>query len=476
MRFITALALFLISCQTNNQNRKTEEYNVLFISVDDLRPELGCYGNEVIHSPNIDKLASEGFVFNQAFCQVPVCGASRASLLTGLLPTPVRFRGYDARMDEDAPEAVILPQHFKDNGYYTVNFGKVTHFPDDQKNCWSEEPVRLDWTKLSDGSWSTEGWRDYVTERNLEIAKNQPNNAGLPYEKAEVHDTAYVDGKNMKMAIEKLGELKQRNQPFFFALGILKPHLPFNAPAKYWDLYTDEDIQLASNPYPPDNVPEEGLMNFGELRAYADVPSKGLISDTLPRKLVHGYYACVSYADALIGGLIQEMEKLDLMKNTIIVLWGDHGWFLGEHGFWCKHALYELSARVPLIIKTPGNIDPVKINTIVELVDLFPTLCEMTNLPIPENLQGKSFKKAFSEPNYKHKDYSYTRFQQGESIKMDSMRYTTYFNEGDEIKAEMLYDHRIDPDENINVAVDSSYDDNIPPFREILRTLRKMNM
>jgi len=410
----------------------------------------------MVKSPHIDKLASEGFVFKRAYCQVPVCGASRASLLTGLLPSFNRFRGYDARMDEDATGNVTLPEYFKNNGYHTVNFGKVTHFPDDQEQSWSEPPVRLDWKELPDGNWSTEGWRDYLTAENIEIAAKHPNNAGLPYESPNVHDTAYVDGRNMRQAIDKLRDLKDLDKPFFLAVGLLKPHLPFNSPTKYWELYQDESIRLAQNPFLPQDVPKEGIMNFGELRSYAGVPADGPVPDSLAYKLIHGYYACISYTDALIGSLLDEMQKLDLMDKTIIVLWGDHGFFLGEHGFWCKHALYERALHVPLIMKLPGKKSG-KINTFVELADLFPTLCEMVNLTIPEHLQGKSFFNAFSDSGYVHRTHVYSRYQNGESIKNDEYRYVEFFNTRDERTGEMLYNHRLDPDENMNRASDTKY-------------------
>ncbi len=458
--FYIVIVLFF-SCKQTEKKITNKDHvdrpNVLFISVDDLRPELGCYGNELIKTPNIDRLAAEATVFNNAYCQVPVCGASRASILTGLLPNSNRFLSYDTRMDQDAPEALILPQHFKNNGYYTLNYGKVTHFPDDNEEAWSEDPIRLDWTKLADGTWSTEGWRDYVSPENLKIAGNHPNNAGKSYEKAIVHDTAYVDGKNMKMAIAKLQELKEMEQPFFFALGILKPHLPFNAPQKYWDLYNENEIELASNHLPPKNVPEEGITNYPELRAYAKVPAEGPIPDSLAHKLVHGYYASVSYVDALIGDLMKQMEDLGLDKNTIIVLWSDHGWFLGEHGFWCKHSLYELACRVPLIIKEPGESQMKKVKTMVELVDLYPTLCDLAELDKPDHLQGKSFAPAFQSKEYVHKDFTYSRYKSGESIKNNQLRYTAYFNEENKMKSEMLYDLKKDPGENVNVGGDGSY-------------------
>jgi len=468
---ILVLAIFSLALKNSPAGEK--QRNVLFIAVDDLRPELGCYGKDYIHSPNIDRLASSGYVFKQAYCQVPVCGASRASLLTGILPTQNRFLSYHARMDKDAPGITTLPLHFKNNGYYTVNYGKVQHFPEDRADSWSEPPKRPDWKKMSDGSWSIKGWQDYQTEKNREASRNNSRGFGPPYEKANVSDSDYADGENIEMAKRKLGELKKLKQPFFFAVGLLKPHLPFNAPSKYWDLYDEQDIRMAPNPYRPENCPKEGITNFGELRSYAGIPRKGPVSENMAHKLVHGYYACVSYVDALIGDLLSELDRLELTENTIIVLWSDHGYFLGEHGFWCKHALYELATRVPLIVKLPGEQSHHEINTIVELVDIYPTLCELTNLPTPAHLQGKSFAKGFQDTEYRHRDFAYSRYYSGESIKKDGKRYTQYLRKDGKLKAEMLYDLENDPAENVNVAKRKKYELAIEKLSSMIDAIRR---
>ena len=469
---LIALCLGLLHACKHSTPGEVRNYNVLFISVDDLRPELGCYGKDYIHSPHIDQLAASAFLFEQAYCQVPVCGASRASLLTGLLPTANRFLAYDARMDADAPDVTTLPMHFKNQGYYTLNYGKVSHFPDDQQDSWSEEPLRPDWHKLADGSWSWEGWHDYQTESNPHLDRTHPKRAGLPYESAHVPDSAYADGQTIQMAIRKLSQLKELDQPFFFGVGLLKPHLPFNAPQKYWDLYKREDIVLAPNPFSPSGAPEEAIPNWGELRAYAGVPSTGPVEDSMAISLLHGYYACVSYVDALIGALLHELERLDLDKNTMVVLWSDHGWFLGEHGFWCKHSLYELATRVPLLIKIPGSENPRRVNTMVELMDLYPTLCEINGLQLPEHLQGKSFARVFTQEDYSHKSYVYSRYFEGESMKKDGFRYTAYFDKTNALKGEMLFNHQSDSLENVNVASDPLYRERKANFQSILSRIR----
>ncbi|MHC4742749.1 MAG: sulfatase, partial [Planctomycetota bacterium] len=305
--------------------------NVLFIAVDDLRPQLGCYGHKQMISPNIDRLAAEGVTFLRSYCQVPVCGASRASLLTGTRPTRNRFLGYATWAEKDYPGATVLPKHFKSNGYHTISNGKIFHHRTDCKDGWSEPA----WHPRGDGNW-----RNYVTTESKRIARG--NSGGGPaYESADVPDNAYFDGKIADKGISDLRCLKDMDKPFFLALGFLKPHLPFNAPKKYWDMYKREEIDLADNPFRPKGAPDAALHNWGELRSYAGIPKKGPLSEDMARTLVHGYYACVSCTDAQIGRVLDELKRLGLDDNTIVVLWGDHGWNLGEHGLWCKHCNFE---------------------------------------------------------------------------------------------------------------------------------------
>lgn len=460
--FFASITLFialtgLVSCNSQKQeNQESRKPNVLFIGIDDLRPELGSYGNTLVKSPNIDRLASQGVRFDQAHCQVPVCGASRASLLTGLMPTRDRFINYATHVDEDAPDITTLPAHFKNNGYYTMNIGKIFHYPtDNESQSWSEPAVRLDWTKLDDGSWSWEGWHDYQNAENMQM--DQETGKGPPYESADVTDNAYTDGQTVDMAVEKLAQFTEMEAPFFLAVGILKPHLPFNAPKKYWDLYDHSDFSIPDNYALPIDVPTEAIFNWGELRAYEGVPGEGPVSDSMAINLIHGYYASVSYVDVLVGRLLDALDDNGQAKNTIVVLWGDHGYFLGEHSFWTKHALYELSIHVPLIVKAPGAAVGAHTNALVDLADLYPTLSALAGLELPEHLQGESFLDVLKDPAKNHKSFSYTRFQGGESIFDGNMRYTKYLNNENLLVSDMLYDHKIDKNESVNVAGKDSH-------------------
>lgn len=439
--FILSISFLQLSCQEEHPNDRP---NILFIAVDDLRPELNTYGARHIISPNIDRLANEGITFKRAYCNVPVCGASRASLLTGIKPTKNRFIGYDTYAEKDAPGAISLPQHFKNHGYYTISNGKIFHHIDDMDSSWTEPPWRPD---TPDGNW-----RNYLSETNLAIQDTSAGGRALPYEWPEVDDEAYFDGQIARKTIEDLRKLKDAKKPFFIAAGFLKPHLPFNAPKKYWDLYPESDIRLPDNYFVPENAPPAAIHNFGELRNYSGVPRKGPVSDEMAKTLIRGYYACVSYTDAQIGRILNALDELDLRHNTIVVLWGDHGWLLGEHTLWCKHSNFENAMKVPLIISAPGYPGNKKTNALVEFIDIFPTLSELSNLPQPEQLHGRSLMHLFQNPESPHKEIIYSRFVNGESIKTDRYLYTEWYDKEDKFYGRMLYDHDADPWENVNIS------------------------
>jgi len=435
------IAAIISSCK---QPSTTKQPNVLFIAVDDLRPEINSYGATQIKSPYIDRLAAEGISFMHASCNVPGCGASRASLLTGIKPTKNRFINYDTYAQHDVPGAVSLPQHFKNNGYYTISNGKIFHHQDDMPDSWSENP------------WRPQGkngnWRDYVTAENIKIAGSMDDGRAWPYEWVEADDSIYFDGLLAQKSIRDLKKLKDKDQPFFLAVGFLKPHLPFNAPQKYWDLYPEETVSLPYNYFRPENAPDAAIHNFGELRNYYGVPQQGPVSDEMAKTLIRGYYACVSYTDAQIGKLLNTLDELGLRENTIIILWGDHGWLLGEHTLWCKHSNFNVAMHTPLIISAPGFQSGIKSDALVEYIDIFPTLCELTGLDLPEQLQGKSFVPLMQDPDKSIKDVIYSRFINGESIKTDRYLYTEWYDKEGVFYGRMLYDHHIDPDENINIS------------------------
>jgi arylsulfatase A-like enzyme len=406
--------------------------NVLFIAIDDLRPELGCYGSPQVKTPHLDKLAAQAMRFDRAYCQVPICMGSRASLMTGVLPTRTRFDG-DTRADRDAPGAITLPEAFKSAGYTTISNGKIFHHPED-----------------SDGkSWSEPAWQpaishmeshDPETTRRLSAKKR-----GRIFESPEVPDDAYFDGQVAQKTIRDLQRLKQSGKPFFLACGFIRPHMPFYAPRKYWDLYQRDQIEIADNRNRPDGAPKE-LVGSSEYRSYhlADVEVN---SDAWHRMMRHGYLASTSYADKLAGDVLAELERLGLAENTIVVIWGDHGWHLGEHNFWGKHNTLHLATRVPLIVKVPGKTAG-STKSLVECIDIFPTLCSLAALGIPQTVQGRSFAPLLDHPGKKFHDVAYNRFGDGDAVFTDGFSYTSY-NGG---KSAMLYDLRKDPGENHNVA------------------------
>ncbi|MEQ9071164.1 MAG: sulfatase [Gimesia chilikensis] len=419
--------------------------NVLFIAVDDLRPELACYGKQHIHSPNIDKLAESSTLFERTYCMVPTCGASRASLMTGIRPARKRFVNFLTWADRDAPGITTMNTQFKQNGYYTVSMGKIFHHPQDSAQGWSEP------------AWRPKGIAWYQRPENQKLHEERQKQGkrkakGPAWESADVPDNAYADGVLAEQAISKLQQLKKQEQPFFLAVGFFKPHLPFIAPQKYWDLYDHDKIQLPENYKVPQDAPEESIHNSGELRAYAGIPRKGPVSEETARNLIHGYYACVSYTDAQIGKLLAELDRLQLSDNTIVVLWGDHGWNLGDHTLWCKHSCYESSLQIPLLVRAPGIQGGQRRSALIETIDVYPSLCTLAGIPLPEHLTGQSFVELMRNPDTKWKEAAVSRFRNGDTIRTDALRYTEYTNPKGKRTSRMLYDHSSDPLENQNVA------------------------
>ncbi|MGK6343669.1 sulfatase [Chryseobacterium sp. DT-3] len=470
------------------RNQKQTKPNILFIPIDDLRPEMGCYGNTVIKTPNMDRLAAKGVVFKRAYCQQAVCNPSRASLLTGLRPDSVRVWDLQTDFRKKLPDVVTLPQLFKNNGYYTVGIGKTFHntFPDNIS--WNED-LHVDGFPFDpDAVYQLTENKIIQKEKELSLLKNgkaKQDAYGFIYTKAnsteiaDVDDDAYYDGAQTTMAIKKLKELKEKDKPFFFSVGYYRPHLPFNAPKKYWDLYNRNDIPLAGNQFMPKNAPEFAVHGDSELRTYTDrsdlpLPSEKPYDVDKQRDLLHAYYASVSYTDAQIGRLLDALDELGLSENTIVVLWGDHGWKLGEHNSWCKQSNYEIDTRVPLIIsgaevKAKGKTS----DALTEFVDIYPTLCDMTGIKIPDYLQGTSMKPLLTDPARAWKKAAYSQFllgrfgktkgvqnveRMGYAIRTDRYRYVEWYEWNKETEkpgsylARELYDHNNDADENVNIA------------------------
>jgi len=462
LQALAASAAASVSAAPMRRGRdRVGRYNVLFIAVDDLRPQLGCYGQKQINSPNIDRLAAEGVTFLRCYCQVPVCGASRASLLTGARPTRQRFLGYATWAQRDLPGVPVLPELFKTHGYHAISNGKIFHHLSDCRDAWSEVP------------WRPSGpWRNYLLAESKRAAAAN-SGAGPAFEAAEVRDNNYFDGQIADKGIYDLRRLARMDRPFFLAMGFLKPHLPFNAPTKYWDMYKPADIDLADNPFRPKGAPDAALHNWGELRAYAGIPKKGPLPDDIARKLVHGYYACVSYTDAQIGRVIDELDRLGLRDNTVVILWGDHGWNLGEHGLWCKHCNFETSLHSPLIVRAPGALRGAKTNALTEYIDIYPSLCELCVLPKPGHLAGTSFVPLLKDPKQAWKQAVYSRYFNGDSVKTDRYRYTEWRRRDGAVYARMLYDHDVDPFENVNIAEMPSNKALVEKLSRMLQDVRK---
>ncbi|MHC4566279.1 MAG: sulfatase, partial [Planctomycetota bacterium] len=365
--------------------------NVLFIAIDDLRPELGCYGHGVVRSPNIDRLAREGMRFDRAYCQVAICSPSRASLMTGLRPDSSGVVDNVTYFRDTVPDVVTLPQHFHNHGYETAYIGKIYHGTmRDEEKSWSRKAVYVKPGFRRDVGGYQLAENQALVERRREEVKRKYGQVqlgglacGPAVESADVPDDAYQDGRTAEGAIATLRQLNG-GKPFFLGVGFYKPHLPFVAPKKYWDLYDPADIDLADNPFVPKDAPSVGMHSSFELRVRHGVPKSGAVPDEMARDLIHGYLACVSYVDAQIGRIIAELERLALRDNTIVMLWGDHGWHLGEHTLWGKATNFEIATRCPLIVSAPGiKMAGRSSDALVELLDMYPTLCELAGLPVP---------------------------------------------------------------------------------------------
>ncbi|QDT69063.1 Arylsulfatase [Planctomycetes bacterium MalM25] len=396
--------------------------NVLFIAVDDLRPELGCYGSEIAITPHLDELASEGLLFERAYCQEAICSPSRASLMTGARPDTIGVVENSAYFRDTNPDLVTLPQHFIANGYEAVHCGKIYHKTAfaDPEHSWSRQPARK---RLSlprpTMSFALEANRAVLAKNKARLeAKYGVGIAGTglvqgpAFECADVPDQAYRDGYNTDLAIATMREMNaEGDKPFFLGLGFFKPHLNFIAPKRYWDLYERNAIPLSDQTVAPVGGAATGLHPSFELRVRDGIPKSGEVDEELSRTLKHAYLACVSYVDAQIGRMLAALEREGLRDNTIVIVWGDHGWHLGEMGVWGKATNYEIATRVPLIIHAPGmKAVGAKSDALVELVDMYPTLCELAGLSTPEHIEGHSFASLLDEPARPWKQAAFSQF------------------------------------------------------------------
>ena len=477
--------------------------NVLFLVIDDLRPELNCYGSNHIQSPNIDAFAKTAMRFDRAYCQQAVCNPSRSSLMTGLRPETIEVTGNHVHFREALPDVVTLPQHFKNNGYHAQAIGKIYH------GFLPEGSSKTVWDTIGDSpSWSVPatrfGPRYYYTEAGMRDAKEAyikmyaPSNPGpmdwtqkLVFgpmtEAPPVNDDVLFDGKVATSAIAALRERAERpDEPFFLAVGFIKPHTPFVAPKRYWDLYDASEIELAVDTTLPTDAPRFAGHRSGELRRYTDQPKSGPFSEENQRHLKHGYYACISYVDAQVGRVLNELDRLGLRESTIVVLFSDHGWHLGEHGLWGKTTNYERDARVPLIVRAPGMTSQGRETpALVELIDLYPSLSELAGITIPTYLQGRSFVPLLRDPDLDWKPEVLTQFPRGGnadeggtnmgySLRTERWRYIEWVKRATgAVIARELYDEQQDSNETVNLAGDSEYSKICEDLSARLRTIRE---
>jgi arylsulfatase A-like enzyme len=478
-RSFSRVALGLSASPLWAQRRRAQagDKNVLFIVVDDLRPTLRCYGDPDAITPNIDRLAEQGLTFTRAYCQQAVCSPSRTSMMTGLRPDTTGVHDLQTHFRRNLPEAVTLPQYLRRFGYTTTAFGKIFHKPAlNDLPSWSEAPwiaenapwrsdenerfVERKWDQLRDDGWTSDE-RFYFEPDKRGPAPEGQTGWGLPsWGSPDVADDDLPDGKAATAAIDALRRLK--GQKFFVAVGFLKPHLPFRAPKKYFDLYRGIAISPNRNPFPPAGAPRFALHNSAELRGYNDIPPDGPIPQEKARELVRAYYACVSYMDAQVGRLLDALDELGLSESTAVVLVGDHGYHLGEHGLWNKHTNFENAVRAPLIVSYPEQKSKGrKTSGLAELTDLYPTLCQITNVPIPDGLEGSTLGPLFEDPDRIWKRAVFSQYPReipgigqgmGYSMRTNRFRYTEWRAPGTPYKSVELYDYVKDPYETQNIA------------------------
>lgn len=462
--------------------------NILFVIVDDLRPEMGCYGNPDIKTPHFDAFARESMLFTNAYCQNASCAPSRASVMTGLRPASTRVWSLGHKFRDTIPDVVTMPQYFHTQGYHTVSMGKIfhNHMPDrisfDEPDLRPNEymtPEMID--RDAESFYYDDAINAELAEvRKQRLAKNPKAYAdgwayGRAVECSEAPDEAFYDGAQTNLALDTLKRLKNHKKPFYLALGYFRPHLPFVAPKRYWDLYDRNTLPLARNPYLPKDSPAMAMNSCYELRGCYDLehvkhPAIEKLNETTSRKLKHGYYASVSYVDACFGKLMKGLEALGLEKNTIVVVWGDHGWKLGEHASWCKQTNYAVDNKAPLLVYAPGmSTQGRTCDRLTELVDLYPTLCDLAGVEIPQELEGTSFAPLLSDPEQAWKKAVFCHYVQRPRATLDNKCYIGYSmtteryhyvqwhdwdqdteQAGKQVAVE-LYDHQVDPDENTNI-------------------------
>ena len=466
--------------------------NVLFIAVDDLRPDLGCYGNTDVKTPNIDRLAESGLTFLRSYCQQAVCNPSRTSMLTGKRPDTTQVYDLETHFRRYLPDVVTLPERFRRSGYTTTAFGKIFHKPQlNDQPSWSIAPWIVDqhaWRTPENEAFTQENWNRlranaWVSDERFyfEPTKRGPQPEGASgwglksWRAPDVSDEELTDGKTARTAAAAIADLK--DEPFFMAVGFLKPHLPFVAPKKYFDLYPEQSIRESRAPLPPEGAPTYALHNSAELRGYDDIAPGGAIASVKARELIRAYRASVSYIDAQVGVLLDALDRNAVADRTVVVLWGDHGYHLGELGLWNKHSNFESATHTPLIVRAPGlrNVGR-KTKALNESVDIYPSLCDICGVPRPLDLEGSSWMPLFENPNQIWKRAAFSQYPReipgvgpgmGYSMRTSRYRYTEWSGLDSPYKSAELYDYIDDPTELKNLA-------NLPRHLSLVNGLSQM--
>lgn len=444
-----------VYAKDSSKKQDSKKPNILFVAVDDLKPMLGCYGDSTAISPNIDRIAGQGTIFLNNHCQYAVCGPSRASLMTSLMPEVTGVIGFK-QMRAVIPDVLTLPQHFKNHGYETAATGKIN-----DPRC-----VEGGRKKDDEPSWS------------IPYCVTNPSGKYKPLTNVSCQGPAFdeeshEDRRICDKGLDLMREMAKGDKPFFLGVGFKKPHLPFIAPKKYWDLYDRKDLKIHPFQKKSKNAVKYTWHDSMELRGYVDIPAQGNIPTEKQLELIHGYYACISFIDAQVGRLLDELKKLGIADNTIIVLWGDHGWHLGDHGLWGKHTNLEQAARSPMIIASPlyGKKNS-QTESPTAFLDILPTLCELAALPVPDQVQGKSLKPILNDPASEVRKGAITLFRRGGAIgyayRNKRYRYIEWVGKTGTVARE-LYDYDTDPMETVNLAEDKHFKSLVAELASSLR-------
>jgi len=460
-----SLIFFSTGCLKPQQNKvATQKPNVLFIIADDLTATaVSAYENKACHTPNIDKLAAEGVKYTRTYCQYPVCGPSRASLMSGYYPSATQTYGYVSGRKNIGPDRKTWSQLFKDQGYYSARVSKIYHMgvPRDIENGSNGKDDAASWTERFNSQgpeWTAEGESELVQGNPDGTLPKRGGNV-MTIVKADGDDLVHSDGKTAEKASELIRQHK--NEPFFLAVGFVRPHVPFVAPKPYFEPYPHEEAQV-----PPkiegdwDDIPKRGINYVTSVN--------GKMSPEQEQKAIAAYYASVSYMDAQVGKVLTTLKEEGLEDNTIVIFTSDHGFHLGEHSFWMKVSLHEESARVPLIIKVPGK-KPAVCHSFTELVDLYPTVAELAGLPYSKHLQGKSLVKTLDNPKAKVRDMAFSVTQGGNTFLLRTDKWAFIQYSEDASLGIELFDMENDPKQYTNLAENKDYTNVVADFQEKLK-------